>query len=83
MTFITIEGYFSEQYVKKLVQLLSGKTFYNFKLSYGYDGCNCNCVLTVGSDYGYDQGDPITEDELRASFMWYALCCLADSNIKK
>lgn len=83
MTFITIEGYFDEPCARKLVQLLSGKTFYDFKVSYGYDGCKCNCVLNVGSDYGHAQGDPITKEELRDAFMWYALCCLADSNIKK
>lgn len=72
-TSITISGYFTENTCKRLVERLHGKTFYNFNVYYGWDGCKCNCVLHIDSDYRDADGHLITPDDLRNAFMWYVL----------
>lgn len=77
MTFITIPGYFNEPSARKLVMLLTDKTFYKFKVSYGYDGSKHNCVVNVGSDYVDEYGKEISKSTLRDAFFHYALLMLS------
>lgn len=63
-----INGYFTKEQCEQIIKKMQGKSFFDFKISYGnYAG---NCTLVVRSDItGY------TSQELKNMFIY---CCISE-----
>lgn len=71
---VTLEGYYTEKVAKKVVEVMQGKTMYNFDVAYSNQAGNC--MLVVTTDY-IEENDYDTLEEARnaleESFMYYTL----------
>lgn len=67
MIHFSLDGSFTESVAKKIAEIMNGKTYFNFRVS--YSNWAGNCTLLVESDTeGY------TAEEAKEMFLYCALC---------
>ncbi|MEX3623735.1 hypothetical protein [Viridibacillus arvi] len=71
MTEVILEGYYTDETAKNLVEKMQGKTFMNFNITYS-GGVNCSIVVST-------EREDTSKEELLGMFVYCGLNLLADS----